>query len=283
MNNRNGAAPRGGRDSLPRRVLTLLRLFWGTSIAAEMEYRANFLFALLSSVLNLGASVFTLRLFFQNGSNLGGWSWPEALVVMGMFTLLQGFSAAFLQPNLTRVVEHVRQGTLDFVLLKPVDPQLWLSLRRVSPWGLPDMALGLGLVVLGAQQATAASDGEVTAYAIGALLVSAVSSVAILYSLWFLMATTTVWFVQIYNVTEVLRALLDAGRFPIDAFPAGAYRFVFTFVVPVAFMTSVPARALLGSVGSEWLLGAMGLALGLLLATRLFFKFALRYYTSASS
>src|SRR5690606_22514414 len=142
---------------------------------------------------------------------------------------------------------------------------------------------GAALVGLGAHQAAAASDTSVGVYALAALTISALSSVAILYSLWFLMATTTVWFVQIYNVTEVLRALLDAGRFPIDAFPAGAYRFVFTFVVPVAFMTSVPARALLGSIGSEWLLGAAGLALGLLLATRLFFKFALRYYTSASS
>lgn len=278
----NRLVPRFRRAS-GRRSLTLLRLFWSTSIAAEMEYRANFLFSLSSSVLNLGASVFTLSLFFQRGSTLGGWSWPEALIVMGMFTLLQGFSATFLQPNLTRVVEHVRQGTLDFVLLKPVDPQLWLSLRRLSPWGLPDMALGAALVALGAHQAAVASDTEVSAYAFAALALSAVSSVAILYSLWFLMATTTVWFVQIYNVTEVLRALLDAGRFPIDAFPAGAYRFVFTFVIPVAFMTSVPARALLGQAGIEWLLGALVLALVLLVATRLFFRFALRYYTSASS
>ncbi len=271
------SAPRATLASRARRVLVLLRLFASTSVAAEMEYRANFVFAVISSVLNLGASVFTLRLFFQNGNDLGGWSWPEALVVMGMFTLLQGFSAALLQPNLTRVVEHVREGTLDFVLLKPVDAQLWLSARRVSPWGLPDVLLGTALVGYGAHQASANS------YALGALVVSALCSLAILYSLWFLMATTTVWFIQIYNVTEVLRALLDAGRFPIDAFPAGAYRFVFTFVVPVAFMTSVPARALLGRVGFEWLLGALALAFSLLVATRYFFRFALRYYTSASS
>ena len=29
----------------------------------------------------------------------------------------------------------------------------------------------------------------------------------ILYALWFLLATTTVWFVKIYNVTEVMIAL----------------------------------------------------------------------------
>lgn len=255
----------------------LVALFWSTSLAAEMEYRTNFVLALASSALNLGASVFTLRLFFDHGASLGGWSWPEALVVMGMFTLLQGVSATILQPNLNRLVEHVRDGTLDFILLKPVDSQLWLSTRRVIPWGLPDVALGVALVAYGAYRVGAAPG------ALAALVMSASCSVAILYALWFAMATTTVWFVQIYNVTEVLRAMLDAGRFPIDAFPPGAYRFVFTFVVPVAFMTSVPAQVLLAERDVVSLLGAPAVALALLLGTRWFFRFALRYYTSASS
>ena len=66
-----------------------------------------------------------------------------------------------------------------------------------------------------------------------------------LYSLWFLIATTSIWFVKIYNVTEVLRGLLEAGRFPVWSYPA-LYRVFFTFVVPVAFLTTVPAEAALG-------------------------------------
>ncbi len=246
-------------------------------MASELEYRSNFVFAVLGATLNLGASVFTVRLFFTHGATLGGWSWPEALVVLGGFTVLSGFSQSFLQPNLNRLVEQVREGTLDFVLLKPVDAQFWLSARRFSPWGLPDSLLGSMLILVGAVQASASPAGLM------ALLASSLFSITILYSLWFMMATTTVWFVQIYNVTEVLRGLLDAGRFPIDAFPAGAYRFVFTFVVPVAFMTSVPARALTGGLQPGWLWGSGGLALGLLLASRSFFRFAMRFYTSASS
>jgi ABC-2 type transport system permease protein len=98
-----------------------------------------------------------------------------------------------------------------------------------------------------------------------------------------MMATTTVWFVQIYNVTEVLRGLLDAGRFPIDAFPPGAYRFVFTFVIPVAFMTSVPAQVVLGQTVPAHLAGALVIGAALFGVSRAFFRFALRYYTSASS
>lgn len=260
-----------------RRYFTLLRMFASTSLSAEMEYRANFTFSVLSSAMNLGASVFTVRLFFSHGASLGGWSWPAALVVLGAFTVLSGISQSLLQPNLNKLVEHVREGTLDFVLLKPLDAQLWLSARRVSPWGIPDAVLGCCLIVYGALAV------EPTLWAWLALVLSLFCSSLILYSLWFIMATTTVWFVQIYNVTEVLRGLLDAGRFPIDAFPAGAYRFVFTFVIPVAFMTSVPAQVILGQTAPSHLAGALGFGAVLFGVSRAFFRFALRYYTSASS
>ena len=260
-----------------QRYLTLLRMFVSTSLSAEMEYRANFTFSVLSSAMNLGASVFTVRLFFSHGASLGGWSWSSALVVLGAFTVLSGISQSLLQPNLNKLVEQVREGTLDFVLLKPVDPQLWLSTRRFSPWGIPDFVLGCALVVYG----SLAVEPSVSAWL--ALVVSLACSCLILYSLWFIMATTTVWFVQIYNVTEVLRGLLDAGRFPIDAFPPGAYRFVFTFVIPVAFMTSVPAQVVLGQTVPAHLAGALVLGAALFAVSRAFFRFALRYYTSASS
>jgi ABC-2 type transport system permease protein len=104
----------------------------------------------------------------------------------------------------------------------------------------------------------------------------------ILYSLWFMLGATSIWFVKIYNVTDVLRGLLEAGRFPMVAYPM-AYRFFFTFVVPVAFLTTVPAEVLLGRGESSWLLGAGVLAVVLFFISQAFWQFALRFYTSASS
>ncbi len=90
-----------------------------------------------------------------------------------------------------------------------------------------------------------------------------------LYSLWFMLGATNIWFVKIYNVTEVLRGLLEAGRYPMVAYPT-AYRFFFTFVVPVAFLTTVPAEAMLGRVQVWWIVGAGMLALSLLFIARFF-------------
>ena len=128
------------------RYWKVLRLFWGAAIAAELEYRINFIIATLSSLGSLAGSLFGLFLFYQGDYTFEGWSWEEALVVLGSFTLLQGFAATLLAPNLNQIVRQVQEGTLDFVLLKPINSQFWLSTRSISPWGIPDLLFGLIIV-----------------------------------------------------------------------------------------------------------------------------------------
>lgn len=258
------------------RYFGVLKLLWSAAIAAELEYRINFILAALTSLGNLSGSIFGLFLFYRTGYTFQGWRWEEALIVLGIFTLLQGFSSTFLAPNLNRIVDHVQKGTLDFVLLKPISSQFWLSIHTLSPWGLPDIIFGVILIgYAGGRLGITLSDYLIST-------IPLLFGLGSLYSLWFMLGATSIWFVKIYNVTEVLRGLLEAGRYPMVAYPI-AYRFFFTFVVPVAFFTTVPAEAMLGRVQVGWIVGAGLLALGLLIVTRFFWSFALRFYTSASS
>ena len=130
-----------------------LRSFWSTSLAAELEYPLNAVIELVSVFGNLAGSLFVLQLLFAGGSSLGGWSWNGALVVLGLYTLLDGITTCLLQPNLSRIVNHVQTGTLDYVLLKPIDSQFWLSTRTVSPWGLPAIGAALGLIAWASSRA----------------------------------------------------------------------------------------------------------------------------------
>jgi len=103
----------------------ILMVFWGTAIAAELEYRLNFLLAILTSIVNLLGSIFGLFLFYRTGYTFSGWRWEEAMIILGIFTLMQGIATTFLIPNLNKIVSHVQLGTLDFVLLKPISSQFW--------------------------------------------------------------------------------------------------------------------------------------------------------------
>jgi ABC-2 type transport system permease protein len=258
------------------RYLNLIQIFWKTAISAELEYRLNFVFAALSSLGGLAGSLFSLFLFYRKGYHFQGWRWEEALIVVGIFTLLEGFSSTFLASNLSRIVKHIQDGTLDFVLLKPINSQFWLSFHSFSLWGVPDLLFGLAIIFYA---------GNLLQVGIGAYFLAAIPlmfGVIIMYSLWFMLGATSIWFTKIYNMTEVLKGLLAAGRFPIGAYPA-TYRFFFTFVVPVTFLTTVPAETLLGRGNPLWVAGGGCLAVVLLILSSRVWQFALRFYTSASS
>jgi len=268
-----------------RRLLRILRRFWSTALAAELEYQANAVVELLAVLGNLAGSLFVLSLLYGHGRDLGGWSWEAALVVLGLYTLLDGITTCLLQPNLSKIVGHVQNGTLDFVLLKPIDSQLHLSARHLSPWGLPGVLAGLVLSGWGMVQTLTGQRQIGIAALIGPLLAGLallLAAAAILYSLWFVLAALSIWFVKIWNATEVLRSVLVAGRYPVSAYPA-ALRLLFTFVLPVAFLTTVPAEALIGRGSWPWIAASWLVALTCLISTRLFWRYALRHYTSASS
>ena len=86
---------------------------------------------------------------------VAGWSFAEALVVVGWFTLLRAVLEGAVSPSLTAVVEHVRKGTLDFVLLKPADAQFLVSTAKFEPWRVVDVAGALVVFVLRVRQARA--------------------------------------------------------------------------------------------------------------------------------
>jgi len=114
------------------RYFKTIRLFWSTAFASQLEYQLNFLIELLAMLGTLLGSVFILSLFFTGGRQLGDWTWESALVIQGVYTLLDGLTNALLRPNLTEIVNYVREGTLDYVLLKPIDSQFWLSVKKFS-------------------------------------------------------------------------------------------------------------------------------------------------------
>ncbi len=138
---------RGGR-------LRLVGTFLRVGVMNEMQYRINFFLQLVQSILTVGTGLIVLAVVFSKTDELGGWSRPQLLAVMGVFTLVGGIIRTFIQPNMQRVVEDVREGKLDFALTKPADAQMLVSVRDVRFWQLTDVLVGLAVLVAALVQLT---------------------------------------------------------------------------------------------------------------------------------
>ena len=259
------------------RYLRLVRVFMLASISAQLEYRVNFLVNLMTSVATAGGAIFGLIVLYGNGQPLGGWSYREALIVVGLYTLVQGFIGSLLTPNLNAIAESIRTGTMDFNLLKPIDAQFLVSARNINIFRLTDVFVGIGLIVW-----SSASIARTTVLGVIATLLLVTAALAIVYAIWFMLTTTAFWFVKVSNLTDMFNGLFRAGQIPITAY-GGWVRALFTFIIPIAFITTVPAEALIGRASFAGAAGAVVSASVLLVAARLFWLHAIRSYTSASS
>src|SRR5262249_7308605 len=152
---------------------------------AAMQYRVDFITRGLVAFLWSALTLIPLWVVFGVRQQVAGWSFGEALVVVGWFTLLRAVLEGAVSPSLTAGVEHVRKGTLDFVLLKPADAQFLVSTAKFEPWRVVDVAGAL--IIFGYAFATLGRWPSLAQVA-GALLFLALA-VVILYSIWILVVS----------------------------------------------------------------------------------------------
>jgi ABC-2 type transport system permease protein len=259
-------------------VLRLLSAFFKVNVQMALAYRTDTLINILLNLMWLGWELLGLRIIFSNTTNLAGWGLGELVALLGVFHLVNALMAALIWPNTARFNASVRDGTLDYSLLQPVDSMFLVTFSRMTIWRAWDLLLGAGLIVAGIHM----SGGGVTAPNLVSFLFLAVSGSVILYSLWIVLIAATFWFVKFDNNVTILQALLDTGRYPSTIYPSWM-RLIVTFVIPVAVATTVPMQALRGDLTGWQVL--MFLAIGgasFLMASRVW-KAGVRKYSGASS
>ena len=258
--------------------LRLLGVYFRVSVLGELAYQVNFFVQLFQSLLSLAISLAGLAVIFSYTKTLGGWRPDEVLALVGVYFLVGGMIGLVIQPAMEQLIESVRNGTLDFALTKPEDAQLIISIQRVEIWKLIDIVLGFAVLATALIRLGEKVGGWQAAVFILMLLAGAV----IIYSFWLILATLSFWFVRVENILVVFQSMYEAGRWPISLYP-GWLRYGLTFIVPVAFATTVPAEALTGRLNWETLLGAVVLAAVLFMVSRLFWRVGLRRYSGASA
>ena len=262
--------------SVAARYARLLSTQVRASLLYGLQYRVDFILDGLTGAFWTASAILPLVVVFRSRATIVGWSLGEALMVTGWFTFLEGILEGALNPSLSNVVEHIRKGTFDFVLLKPADAQFLVSTARLQPWRATNVLIAGAIFASGFHLLGRGP----TLAALASAALAMVAAVAVLYSLKTLAVSAAFYVVRIDNLAHLFDAVFDAARWPAPIF-RGAVRFVFTFVIPLALMTTYPARALLGTLPASTLGFAIAGAAASLALSRVVWSAAVARYTSA--
>ena len=251
-----------------------------TSVLVAAQYRWDFLIDGVISVFWACTAIVPLFVVYrgQQHASIPGWSLEESLVVIGWFILLQGVLEGVINPGLAAVVDHIRKGTLDFILLKPADAQFLVSTSRFALWLVASLFTAGGVFIIAFTRLGRWPDAS----GIGVSFVLLIAATAALYSLWVLIISSAFFVVKVDNLTYLFSSIFDAARWPVTVFK-GAWRIVFTFVIPLALMTTYPAQALLGRLEANTVLYSLLGTAALAVVSRTVWMLSLRRYSSASS
>lgn len=212
-------------------------------------YRVNFLLSFFITLAgNILFPLITI-LIYRTGSSFPGWNFYEVLLLQAVYTISDGFASIVTGGVLWMTLNHVKEGSLDTVLLKPVNPLFFLVSSSFAP---DNIALVIGGGVLFA--VAMGHLGGITVYAALGSFVLFLSGVAVLAGMAFLMAATSFKWVGNSRIPEIFDSVKGFGIYPITIFPK-AVQAVITFIVPVAVIGYYPASVLLGKgAGSGYLL-----------------------------
>jgi len=261
-----------------KRYLRLYGTMVRASLQREIEFRANFWAKIVQNIIWLGFFFLIVKVLYSQTTSIAGWNEGRMFLLVATVYMMSAVVAAVFGMSVVEIPTLVRMGTLDYVLVKPVDSQFWVSVRLFSFDQIGSILASVGLLIYGI------NTGNVGLTATNFIMYVCLSAAAIVlfYAFQLAMMTLGIWLVRVENLWVLGESVFQVARFPIDVFPRGL-QVAFIYYVPLAFIATIPTRALWGDVSPTlfWL-GLAWAAVGFLLS-RAFWRFALRYYTSASS
>ena len=259
------------------KYINLLKSIFYVSVARAIIYKTHF-FVEIAASLGWGAfSIITILLLTTRVSYVFGWTRNELILLAVMVNIIYGVLRVLFNVSFWRFSSIIHYGELDMLLLKPLDSQFQMSVSVIDIAGifrfLISIALTICLIVF--------FHVPVSFLGIIITILLCIAGITVLYSLTFIFLTFTVWFSNLHNLIELVNTVLGASRYPKEMYE-GLGSFTFFFLLPLVIIISTPTKALIGKVSILDSFLLVTFAIILFVVSRVFWKFALRYYSSAS-
>jgi len=269
--------------ALARKIKKFWRLFFyfrRIRLMIRMAYSVNFFIMVFGSFLQMILSVVFVRVIFGFIGDLAGWGYYQALAVVATYMIVEGLMW-FLCAYLGILETFIKQGSLDGILVKPMDTQFLVSIWRGDPEDAVRLVSGIAVLFYSLSHLGLTWEQLLLNGFFYLLLLA--NAFFIAYSLTLIFRSVTFWTLEGGSFFALNDVLSKMSQYPTDIIFHAVVRTILTAVIPLAFMATIPAKILVYGlnwqlIGSSFLIAAI-----FLFVSRRFWLFALNHYSSASN
>lgn len=250
------------------------------SIMSRMAYPFNFFVMAISVTVQGLLSIIFIKVIFKFADNISGWNYDQAMLVLATFMTVEGLiwiTTAFM----AGIRKNVLSGSFDRFLIQPVNTLFSVSTWRVDPED------GMRLVIAGFILLTTLNRLELTLIELlmrsWVYLVLIVNGYLVYYSMSLAINSMYFWYSEIGSINIMFENLMRMGQYPTDILYGKFIKTFFSTAFPIAFMATVPAKALAFGPDYPTLVLATAVAAIFFIGARMIFNAGLKVYSSASS
>lgn len=256
-----------------RKYWQLFWLFRYVRLMVMMEYRSNFYLWSTISLMWTLFNFFFFTILVDVSGQIGGWNKNELYVLLGYFTIMDAIIWSFIARNMHTYTESVTYGSLSLLLTKPIDTQYILMTQDNGYSNLPRLVIGIYVLITAIGNLTIAPNFTQILFSVAACLFG----LLLIYAIWFILATLSLYVEKLNNIHEVVPALRRTMQVPRTVY-TGLSSTLLTVILPLALATSIPSEILLGKNSWVWLVYLMLFSSIALFMSRLFLHSALKKY-----
>ena len=208
-------------------------------IKSRMQYRADFI---ISSIGMFFSSLATLGVFwiiFNSIPDLAGWSFMQMVFIYG-FYMIAISPMQILFDHIWQIRFHVQQGTFLKYYFRPLNMMFYYMSEMFDIKGLTQLAAGIIILIYASIQL----DLTWTLPRIALLLLTLFSASLVQISITVLAGCAAFWVLDAYPVLGLAWKLREFAPYPMNIFD-GAFRFTFTFIIPLGFVAFSPSQLFL--------------------------------------
>lgn len=263
--------------------MSMYGAFARAAFMTQLEYRGQYLLRMVSKLTGWSVGFLSVMILLMRFSDIGGWNRYEVLLLYSFDVLSYAIAATFFMGSFQKLPRLIRQGELDLVLTKPVNPMVYLICTKVSAGYTTNYAIGTAMIVLCFRRLhLAVTPGRVCWLIIdllGAALIQAAAFVITAVPSFWLLKCEGLYYLFFKNVTDFL-------QYPLTIYHRGVQLFL-TFILPYGFINFYPVQVFLDreegclAAGFRYMTPVVGAALFFLAYS--FWLAGLRAYQSTGS
>ncbi len=263
--------------------LSLYMDFVAIKFKSMAEYPAAFIMTTISKMLGFGsATCVTFIMIYRFGSVMS-WSMYEVLLLFGMNTIAYGLSGFFMFHPFTKLSQHIRNGTFDEMLTKPLNPFFYLCSKEFSTGYFANVAVGTITIIV-----CFVKLGIQLSFLNVLYLIIVLLGAGMIHSGFFMFANVpSFWLLKVDALAHLRHTLEAFIRYPVSIYDTWI-GVMLTFVFPYAFINFFPAQYFLNKrdlmifpAAFVYITPVVGLAMVLL--GYAFFNFGMKFYKSTGS